>query len=111
MICHTEEEAERVKFYATQAREARPYYYHEVIGYNYRLSNVCAGIGCGQMDVLDEKSLSEEIYAVAESCGLEPKNLFTVVYQALIGKNQGPRLASFMKIIGKKRLEQILSLY
>lgn len=64
-----------------------------------------------QMDVLDEKSLSEEIYAVAESCGLEPKNLFTVVYQALIGKNQGPRLASFMKIIGRKRLEQILSLY
>ena len=54
LICHTEEEAERVKFYATQAREARPYYYHEVIGYNYRLSNVCAGIGCGQMDVLDE---------------------------------------------------------
>lgn len=54
LICHSEEEAARVKFYATQAREPRPYYYHEVIGYNYRLSNVCAGIGCGQMDVLAE---------------------------------------------------------
>ena len=54
LICHSKEEAERVKFYATQAREPKPYYYHEVIGYNYRLSNVCAGIGCGQMDVLDE---------------------------------------------------------
>lgn len=43
-----------MKFYATQARENRPYYYHEVIGYNYRLSNVSAGIGCGQMEVLDE---------------------------------------------------------
>lgn len=40
------------EIYATQAREQRPYYYHETIGYNYRLSNVSAGIGCGQMDVL-----------------------------------------------------------
>ena len=54
LICHSEEEAARAKFYATQAREQRPYYYHEVIGYNYRMSNVCAGIGCGQMDVLAE---------------------------------------------------------
>ncbi len=54
LICHTKEESDRIKFYATQARENRPYYYHEVIGYNYRLSNVCAGIGCGQMDVLPD---------------------------------------------------------
>ena len=54
LVCHSKEEADRIKFYATQAREARPYYYHEVIGYNYRMSNVCAGIGCGQMDVLQE---------------------------------------------------------
>lgn len=52
LVCRTKEEADRVKFYATQAREQRPYYYHETIGYNYRLSNVSAGIGCGQMDVL-----------------------------------------------------------
>lgn len=52
LVCHSKEEAGRVKFYATQAREQRPYYYHETIGYNYRLSNVSAGIGCGQMDVL-----------------------------------------------------------
>lgn len=38
-------------FYATQAREAYPYYQHEQIGYNYRLSNICAGIGRGQMTV------------------------------------------------------------
>lgn len=41
-------------WYATQAREAYPYYQHEAIGYNYRLSNICAGIGRGQMTVLDE---------------------------------------------------------
>ena len=41
-------------WYATQAREAYPYYQHEAIGYNYRLSNVCAGIGRGQMTVLED---------------------------------------------------------
>lgn len=40
-------------WYATQARDAYPYYQHTAIGYNYRMSNVCAGIGRGQMTVLD----------------------------------------------------------
>ncbi|HJH71647.1 MAG TPA: aminotransferase class I/II-fold pyridoxal phosphate-dependent enzyme [Bacteroidaceae bacterium] len=54
LICRDEESARRVKFYATQARENFPYYQHEQIGYNYRLSNISAGIGRGQMYVLDE---------------------------------------------------------
>ncbi len=63
LICRTKEEADRAKFYATQARENRPYYYHEVIGYNYRMSNICAGIGCGQMDVLaDHVELRRNIH-------------------------------------------------
>ena len=41
-------------WYATQAREAYPYYQHEAIGYNYRMSNICAGIGRGQMTVVDQ---------------------------------------------------------
>lgn len=53
LICPDKESADRVKFFATQARENRPYYYHEHIGYNYRLSNVSAAIGCGQMEVLE----------------------------------------------------------
>ncbi len=53
LICPNEKSASRVKFYATQARENKPYYYHNVIGYNYRLSNISAGIGCGQMEVLN----------------------------------------------------------
>lgn len=44
----------RIMWYATQAREAYPYYQHEAIGYNYRMSNICAGIGRGQMMVLDQ---------------------------------------------------------
>lgn len=54
LICQSAEARERVLWYATQAREAYPYYQHEAIGYNYRLSNVCAGIGRGQMTVLND---------------------------------------------------------
>lgn len=68
LICPNNETAQRVKFYATQARENRPYYYHEVIGYNYRMSNVCAGIGCGQMDVLaDHVARRQEIHDIYKS--------------------------------------------
>ena len=54
LICDDEKEAKEILFYATQARESYPYYQHEHIGYNYRMSNICAGIGRGQMTVLDE---------------------------------------------------------
>ncbi|HOF46305.1 MAG TPA: DegT/DnrJ/EryC1/StrS family aminotransferase, partial [Bacteroidales bacterium] len=54
LICKSKEMAQKAKFYATQAREDKPYYHHEKIGYNYRLSNICAGIGCGQMLVLNK---------------------------------------------------------
>lgn len=47
------EDANNIMWYATQARDAYPYYEHTAIGYNYRMSNVCAGIGRGQMTVLD----------------------------------------------------------
>lgn len=54
LICPDDEAKQRTMFYATQAREAYPYYQHEKIGYNYRLSNICAGIGRGQMTVIDQ---------------------------------------------------------
>ena len=54
LICPNEEKAKSALFYATQAREQAPHYQHEKIGYNYRMSNICAGIGRGQMFVLDE---------------------------------------------------------
>ena len=54
IICPNETADKHIKFLATQARENMPYYYHNVIGYNYRLSNISAGIGCGQMQVLDD---------------------------------------------------------
>lgn len=54
LICRNAENANEVMWYATQARDAYPYYEHTAIGYNYRMSNVCAGIGRGQMTVLDD---------------------------------------------------------
>ena len=54
LICPDEETKKRVMFYATQAREPFPYYHHEKIGFNYRMSNICAGIGRGQMTVAEE---------------------------------------------------------
>lgn len=53
LICGSSEDADNVMWHATQARDAYPYYHHTEIGYNYRMSNVCAGIGRGQMKVLD----------------------------------------------------------
>lgn len=54
LVCSTKEEADKTKFLATQARDNAPHYQHSHIGYNYRLSNICAGIGRGQMLVLDD---------------------------------------------------------
>ncbi len=54
LICEDKASKNNIMWYATQAREAYPYYQHEAIGYNYRMSNICAGIGRGQMTVVDE---------------------------------------------------------
>ena len=54
LVCSDEADKKKIMFYATQAREDYPYYQHKEIGYNYRMSNICAGIGRGQMTVLDE---------------------------------------------------------
>lgn len=55
LVCKTLEQKEKAVFLSTQARDNAPHYQHSEIGYNYRMSNICAGIGCGQMEVLDER--------------------------------------------------------
>lgn len=54
LICKDEDAKRKIMWYATQARESYPYYQHEEIGYNYRMSNICAGIGRGQMTILED---------------------------------------------------------
>ncbi len=74
LICKDAESKNKIMWYATQAREAYPYYQHEEIGYNYRMSNICAGIGRGQMTVADAhvahhkhvQALYEELLADVE---------------------------------------------
>jgi lysyl-tRNA synthetase class 1 len=56
----------------------------------------------------EDKPCAEAIYAIAQKAGIEPKALFRAAYQALIGKDQGPRLASFLRSIDKQRLLDIL---
>jgi len=50
---------EKAKFLATQARDDKPHYEHSEIGYNYRMSNICAAIGLGQLEVLEERILQK----------------------------------------------------
>ena len=54
LVCSTAEQAEKALFYATQARDQAAHYQHSEIGYNYRMSNICAGIGLGQMGALSQ---------------------------------------------------------
>ena len=67
LICRNEEDKNQVMWYATQARDAYPYYQHTAIGYNYRMSNICAGIGRGQMTVaqahIDHHKHMQQLYA------------------------------------------------
>ena len=53
LVTHSKERKDKAIFYATQSRDNAPHYQHSEIGYNYRLSNICAGIGRGQMEVLE----------------------------------------------------------
>jgi lysyl-tRNA synthetase class 1 len=59
----------------------------------------------------DEKSLSGALFEIARSSGLEPKQFFQVVYRALIGREKGPRLANFIRTVGKDRILEVLSPY
>ncbi|OIQ23513.1 MAG: pyridoxal phosphate-dependent aminotransferase [Lacinutrix sp. MedPE-SW] len=70
MVCNTKEKKENTIFLATQARDQAPHYEHSQIGFNYRMSNICAGIGRGQMEVLDKH------IALRQNMNVFYKNLF-----------------------------------
>lgn len=63
LLTKNKKDAEKALFWATQSREPKKYYEHKEIGYNYRMSNVCAAIGCGQFECLDKKiKMKQEIF-------------------------------------------------
>jgi len=59
----------------------------------------------------DEKAVAEAVYAAATAAGVDGKTLFKAAYQALIGKDQGPRLAGFLGTLGKEKVLSILAVY
>lgn len=64
LVSNDDSLVKKARFFSTQSRESVPYYLHKEIGYNYRLSNICAGIGRGQMEVLPERiQRRREIFA------------------------------------------------
>lgn len=64
-----------------------------------------------KLDETEEKPLSQMLYDIASESGVEPKAMFEAVYRVLIGKTQGPRLAGFIKLIGREKLEALLAPY
>ncbi len=88
LICPDAEAKREIMFYATQAREAYPYYQHERIGYNYRMSNICAGIGRGQMTIVNDHIAHHK-----HVCALY-KELFATVDGITLHENPSPRYDS-----------------
>lgn len=90
LICPNREAWTKMMWYATQARESYPYYQHEEVGYNYRMSNICAGIGRGQMTVLNDhiahhhhvQKLYEELFKDVEgiTVHLQPESAYDSNY-------------------------------
>lgn len=58
LVCHSQEDKDKAVFLSTQARDDAPHYQHSHIGYNYRMSNISAGIGRGQMEVLADRVIA-----------------------------------------------------
>lgn len=79
LVSNNDEMIKKARFWGTQSRENMPYYHHKEIGYNYRLSNICAGIGRGQLRVLDERiDMKTNIYEKYKT-ELEKNNVFTMI--------------------------------
>ncbi len=79
LVSDDEEGINKVRFWSTQSKENVPYYLHKEIGYNYRMSNICAGIGRGQLKVLDERiEKKNKIYEKYKEA-LEKDGAFTMI--------------------------------
>ena len=79
LVSDDEEGVKKVRFWSTQSKENVPYYLHKEIGYNYRMSNICAGIGRGQLKVLDERiEKKTKIYEKYKDA-LEKNGVFTMI--------------------------------
>ena len=88
LVCNSKEEKDKTIFYATQARDNAPHYQHSKVGYNYRMSNISAGIGRGQMGVLDKH------VELRQKMNLFYKNLFKDINGVEVFKEPNENYAS-----------------
>ncbi len=79
IVSNDEEKIAKARFWSTQSKENVPYYLHKEIGYNYRLSNICAGVGRGQLKVLDERIAKKTAIYEMYKEALEPTNELTMI--------------------------------
>lgn len=79
LVSNNREKVEKVRFWATQSREKELFYEHKELGYNYRLSNICAGIGRGQLKVLDKRIEQKTALYNNYKNELEKDNLVTMI--------------------------------
>lgn len=79
LVSDDEEMIKKARFWSTQSRENMPYYHHKEIGYNYRLSNICAGIGRGQLKVLNERINKKNEIFLKYKNKLEEKTIFKMI--------------------------------
>lgn len=79
LVSDDEEKIAKARFWSTQSKENVPYYLHKEIGYNYRLSNICAGVGRGQLKVLDERIAKKTAIYEMYKEALEPTNKLTMI--------------------------------
>ena len=100
LVCPDADAWKKIMWLATQARESYPYYQHETIGYNYRMSNICAGIGRGQMTVVnDHINHHKHVQKMYEELLTDVKGI-TVHSQPILNSNHSvgnPEVASNFK--------------
>ncbi|WP_053984395.1 DegT/DnrJ/EryC1/StrS family aminotransferase [Niameybacter massiliensis] len=111
LVCDEEETMKKVKFWATQAKEPERYYHHKEIGYNYRMSNICAGIGRGQLEVLEERiAKKKEIYQLYQSSFKDIEEIEMAPIYTKGESNYWLSVMTLQKGIGVKPLDVILAL-
>lgn len=113
LVCRTKEDKDQTVFLATQARDNAPHYQHSSIGYNYRMSNITAGIGRGQMEVLPNRvearramnKFYQELFA-----GIEGVTVFAESSEDFYSNHWLSAIIVDPKVVGRTREELRLEL-
>jgi len=101
LVSNDEERIAKVRFWATQARDPAPHYQHSELGYNYRMSNIVAGIGRGQLKVLDQRVAKKKY--IFEYYKQELGDLPNITFMPINDWNEPNYWLSCIQLTGKVR--------